>query len=330
MMFEFDRKRALTESESKLDRGFGRSRRCGRFALSGVLCACLILSRNARAEGESSARARAAYDAGASAYNADDFGLAAKQFARADELVPNPAVLKLALAAAVRAEDAVLSMNLVLRAERRAWTDEALLELVRVTRNRFESQVGFIEVRCESARACQARLAEQRLEPGLPLAAAPGKVELRFGEGQSESRVSVDVVAARTLEVLEPTPASTPEPAKHVTRVAQRLPVSMAESQSFGFARGVFWGGVALSGALTALTVASGVDAAHAHDRFLANRNEDTRNHGQAAVERTNVLLGATLGVAALTGAVGLFFTHWRAAAPHATRAPTNALAVAF
>lgn len=315
-------------NKSRRDRTLGRSRRRGRFALSGVLGVCLILSRTARADGESSARA--AYDAGASAYNDHDFRLAATQFARADELVPNPAVLKLALAAAVRAEDAVLSMNLVQRAERRASTDSALLELVRVTRARFESQVGFVEARCASGQACQAYLADQRLEPGLPLAVTPGRLELRFGEGQSESRVTVDVVAAHTLEVREPTATALPQPAKPVASVAHQFPVAAADSPSFGLPRSVFWSGVVLSGALTAVTVASGVDAARAHERFLANRNEDTRSHGQAAVARTNVLLGATLGAAVLTGAIGLFFTHWRGPATHGSRAPVDALAVAF
>jgi hypothetical protein len=288
-----------------------------------------MLSRTTRADGASSDQARAVYDAGASAYDHQDFREAATQFARADELVPNQAVLRLALAAAVRAEDPVMAMNLVQRAERRAAVDSDLLELLRVTRARFESRVGFVKVRCTFGHTCQAYLADQRLEVGLPIAVVPGNVELRFREGQTESRISVKVVAARTLEVSEPEPAAVSAPAAPVPRPKRQFLRAATESPSFAFPRGVFWGGVALSGALTVATVASGIDAANARAQFLADRNEDTRGRGQAAVERTNVLLGATLGGAVLTGAIGLFFTHWQPVAAHPT-GPASSLAIAF
>src|SRR5689334_7160797 len=107
-MFQFDPKRVLSDS-GRGARGRGRSLRYVRYVLNGVLWLCLMLSRTARADEESSEQARAAYDAGASAYDDQDFRVAAAQFARADDLVPNQGVLKLALAAAVRAEDPVLA-----------------------------------------------------------------------------------------------------------------------------------------------------------------------------------------------------------------------------
>ena len=335
-MFQFDRERELTE-RARADQSRGRLTPRVRYTLrgAGVLCIGLLLSRAARADEATATEARAAYDAAAAAYNADDFRVAATHFARADELVPNPTVLKLALAAAVRAEDPVLSMNLQRRSERRGTTDRDLLELERVARARFESQVGFVEVRCRPGHACQARLAEQRLEPGLAVAVAPGKVELTFGVGNSQSLISVEVVAARTLEVLEPAePAPAPKLTTALRPAPQRFHSTVPDSASLELPRGVFWGGVVLSGALTAVTVASGVDAAHAHDQFLDDRNEATRSHGQAAAERTNVLLGATLGTALITGAIGLFFTRWHSPSPSSSSSSASArlpsLTVAF
>jgi hypothetical protein len=299
------------------------------------LCVGLTLSRAARAEGGNAEQARAAYDAGAAAYDGGEFGTASLQFARADELAPNDVVLRLALAAAVRAEDPVLSMNLVQRAERRATVDPALMELMRVTRARFESQVGFIEVRCLRHATCTAYLADQRLQPGLPVAVLPGKAELRFTDGASESRIFIEVVPQRTVEVLEPAaapaaPAEPSAPAKRVAPPASKALGTATASPSLALPRGVFWGGLVLSGALAAVTVASGIDAANARERFLANRNEGTREHGQAAVERTNVLLGVTLGTAVLTGTVGLFFTSFRDSSAGTGSASVQPLAVSF
>jgi hypothetical protein len=188
-------------------------------------------------------------------------------------------------------------------------------------------------------------LADQRLQPGSPIAVLPGKAELRFMDGASESRISIQIVAQRTVEVLEPAaaPAVAPEPsapaavapepsapAKRVAPPASKPRGTASVSPSFALPRGVFWGGLVLSGALAAVTVASGIDAANARERFLANRNEGTRDQGQAAVERTNVLLGVTLGTAVLTGTVGLFFTSFRDSTVGTGSAAVQPLAVSF
>src|SRR5262249_30308245 len=61
--------------------------------------------------------ARQAYDRGATAFDNKDYATAARELARADDLVPNNVALVTALKAALRADDAVLGMTLAERAD---------------------------------------------------------------------------------------------------------------------------------------------------------------------------------------------------------------------
>jgi hypothetical protein len=288
-----------------------------------------FVTASGRAAENDASEARAAYDSAAAAYDAGDFGAAAERFARADELAPNATALKLALAAAVRAETPILAVNLALRAERRPSPDGDTLRLARAARQQFDARVGLLTVRCADGHVCRVRIGEQRLELDQPFALLPGKVELTFSEAQASVTRTVEVVAARSLEMTEPPLAprapsgASPSPA---TTGAVTTPASTY--QPSGLSPAVFWSGLVLSGALTGASIASGVDAAHAHDAFLAQRTKDTEERGQAAVERTNVLIGTTVGVAVLSAAIGLLFTKWPS--PVQASAGMQSLRIAF
>lgn len=70
-------------------------------------------------------------------------------------------------------------------------------------------------------------------------------------------------------------------------------------------------GGGAVTALGVALTIWSGVDTLSALDDFKALPTQTNLDAGQSKQTRTNVLLGVTLGVAALTGAAALFFVDW-------------------
>lgn len=86
---------------------------------------------------DGSSLARETYRRGKIAYDSGEYARAARAFAEADTLSPNEAVLEIGIAAAVRADDAALGMELVVRAERRGMTATAS-----AARARFESRVG--------------------------------------------------------------------------------------------------------------------------------------------------------------------------------------------
>src|SRR3954470_3735389 len=100
------RNQAIDAHEEELDRRrmpFGeiaRRRAPSRLlrARAQALGLLLLVTGSGRAAEHRAQAARSAYDSAAAAYNSGDFNAAAEQFARADELAPNPTTLKLAIA----------------------------------------------------------------------------------------------------------------------------------------------------------------------------------------------------------------------------------------
>lgn len=70
-------------------------------------------------------------------------------------------------------------------------------------------------------------------------------------------------------------------------------------------------GGGAATALVLGITIWSGVDTLSAKSDFDAAPTQDNLDIGQGKQTRTNVLLGVTLGLAALTGAAAVFFVDW-------------------
>jgi len=76
-----------------------------------------------------------------------------------------------------------------------------------------------------------------------------------------------------------------------------------------------FYLGLGATGIAGAATIVSGVDTANQHSHFVSQCGTDRdcptlASNGQAAQTRTNVLLGVSAGLAAVT-AVTVFFVRW-------------------
>jgi len=275
----------------------------------------LTFAGRAHADGGASDAAREAYSQGAAAYEAHDFARASTLLAQADELLPNPVVLKLALAASLQADDPVVGMALVLRAEKRA-VDGSLADLAHDGRGRFEGRVGLVRVACAGHRRCRAHVGAQAAGDGERIVAAPGAVEVVFDE--PVRTVHVTVAAKTTTDAVEP--ALPP-----VHTASQPAPPPAREPS--GLSPAFFWAGAGASAILGGLTGVSALDGKSQHDEFLlaARRTPDAKDRGQDAETRTNVLLAATLITAAATSVVGLFFTRWHRV-PQAAGAATIAV----
>src|SRR5579883_1459555 len=84
-----------------------------------IAAAAILRAGTAAADtGASETPARAAYDRGVAAFQKGDYAVAAHEFATADALSPNAVALHAGLDAAVRADEAVLGMELAERAKR--------------------------------------------------------------------------------------------------------------------------------------------------------------------------------------------------------------------
>ena len=249
--------------------------------------------------------ARAAYDDAARAYEARDFRRAAEGFAKADALAPNALALKLALAAAVQADDPALAEELAVRAESRDASAD-VQEMARNAHRLAKGRVGKIEIACASPSAsCVASVAGRELRHGQTAIVARGPVVVTFTSASGK-------VATETVSVAADAITRAQEPAERAPQPVRATEPATPPQRARGGLDPVFvWIGAGLTVALAGGTVASGLDANARHDEFVATRTLATRDAGQSAELRTNVLLGSTIVVAAVTGVIGLWFTRW-------------------
>ena len=279
-----------------------------------AILAMTALASNASAQ-EERTEARAAYDEAARAYEARDFRRAAEGFARADVLAPNALALKLALAAAVQADLPVLAEELALRAESRDASAD-VQELARSAHRLAKGRIGHLEIACASPAApCTANVAGRDLRHGQMIVVAPGSTPVTFTSANGTVAIeTINVVTDGTTRAMEPTaraaaPAAAPVPAP--ARSSATSPSEDANRGRGGLDPLFFWIGAGLTATLGGITVGSGLDANARYDDFAAARTVETKDAGQSAELRTNILLGSTIAVAAVTGVVALFFTRW-------------------
>jgi hypothetical protein len=242
--------------------------------------------------------AKEAYDRGTAAYEAKDYRLAAREFAHADELAPNPVALQAALDAAVLADDPLLGMDLADRAAREGGTT-ALHAAADAARLRFADRVGTIVVRCSPA-SCAPTV------DGTPLLATTPR---RVLAGAHEVVVAFDERASVRRSVMV-----------HGKSVSE---VVADRSASSGLSPTWFFVGASATAVLSGLTIASAIDTKNKHDDLgtrncsavLAEGCTDLANRGISAQNRTNVLLGVTAAMGIGTALTGIFFTRWSGAA---------------
>jgi hypothetical protein len=295
----------------------GRSARpCLVARLVAPAAALILLTASGGARGDDAqtmVAARAAYDRGAAAYDRGEYAVAAAEFARADELAPNPVALTHAVKAAHRADDPVLGMSLVERSSRGPSTSE-LTQAVEAARARFAARVGQLAIRCPAVLACRATIDGAPAAMGRKRWVTAGQhaIEVIF-EGGTEKR-TISIVGGDDYEITPsgPAPSQSLTPPTTATRAAtgQRSP-SSAEPDSGGVSPAWFWVGAAVTLGLAGATTASGLDATSRHDEYNDAPTADGLADGHAAETRTNVLLGATAAAAVATAALGIFFVRW-------------------
>jgi hypothetical protein len=247
-------------------------------------------------------RAGALYDKGAAAQRARDYRRAAALFARADELVPDPAALEAALRAAVLADDPVLGMTLVERAAREPG-HRAVAAAASEAQRRFADRVGQVRVEC---RRCDVEVDGRALASGAARWAIAGDHRITAARGAWSEERTVRVAAGdRTVVTFAPDDA----PRRATTsREARDAPSPRDDAGVSPLWFGVGAGATALSGALT---LASAVDTVSLHDDFVAHPTEARAEEGRAAEARTIALLAVTSALAVTTTILGLYAVRW-------------------
>ena len=253
------------------------------------------------------------HDLGYRAYVAKSFDEAATHFENAFFAAPNPAELRSAIRA--RREGGQLARAATLSAigQRKYASETSLVKLADETI--AEARLKVFEVHVISPLECSAAVddkvvASEKLRD-YRFFVDPGKHELVFGwtEGRTK-RVPIDAKAgAGQALTLEPPPIPVKPPTD------ESLPPASAP-RPLGPA--VFLVGAGLTAAGVGVTIWSGLDtqknpgtAAVRADCVGQGTSCPQYQQGLDAQRRTNILLAATGGVAAVTVVEGLFFTQW-------------------
>ncbi|MBS2012082.1 MAG: hypothetical protein JST00_04300 [Deltaproteobacteria bacterium] len=266
------------------------------------------------------------YDRGRRAYIAKEYEAAATHFENAFRDAPRAEALRNAIRARREAKQLARAATLAAIAATKYPSDAATTQLAKdVLREAAPALQQYdIECRPECAVTADGRVVSQVDGTSHRLFLDPGAHELSFGFSQDRA-VTRTVEAKRgakdALSVDAPPPKpDAPSPKPDVTPpppvVAPVVPPPPPAEKPFGPA--VFFVGAGVTVALAAGTVVSGIDTKNnpGVDKVreaCAGKGESCPEYqaGKDAELRTNILLGATLGAAVVTGVIGVFFTQW-------------------
>jgi hypothetical protein len=275
------------------------------------------------------------YDRGRRAFLADDFEGAAVHFEAAFRDAPRAETVRLAIRARRKAKQLGRAATLAAIAQQRYPNDPPTAQIAKETLEEAAPALNEYLVDCNAdcAIAADGRVVSQSdaqkhrifLEPG------PHELGVSFKQGGVARHIDAKRGGKDTLSFEAPAAAATTAPP--TTAPPPVTPPIVPERPAPGtkpLGPVVFFVALGVTAAVGAGTILSGIDAKNnpgvdAVRRACAGKDESCPEYqaGKSAELRTNVLLGVTIGAAAVTGVIGLFFTQWSSSAPHAEAAAT-------
>jgi hypothetical protein len=251
------------------------------------------------------------FEQGRRAYLAKEYAEAAAHFENAYRDAPRAETLRLAIRARRDAKQPARAATLAALA-REQYNDEATTKYANETLDLFASELAQYSVTCSSpcTITSDGRVVTQSAATSHKLFLDPGAHDLGVGfgaEGSISKKVDGKKGGAETLsfapERLEKPP---PPPPIHT------------EQPTKPFGPLVFFVASGITLALGAATIVSGIDTRNdpgpdAVREACAGQDESCPlyQEGEEKETRTNILLGATVGAAVVTGVIGLFLTQW-------------------
>jgi hypothetical protein len=288
-----------------------------------MLAVALVLcSRVSRADPSPTQTARiepaaAAYDTGVKAFEKSDFALAARQFLRADELVPSTDALYNALLAAQRAKDDALVATAAERAIGRETSAPELAKRARKSLAEVKGRVARLVISCEPAQ-CELAIDGEPAPAGASYA-LPGThlVTARAPDGSlAERRVEAVSGNEQAIALVLPPQQSaqaSPTPALEAPRdpppPGAPGPRDPPKDPGEPFSPPIVYVGAGITLALAAATTWSGVDTVKAKNHLPGTErdNEDVLSRAH----RTDALLLGTVVAGAATAIIALVWTDW-------------------
>lgn len=300
-----------------------------------IVAAALVFSPRAAAEPTPESRKAAArqFAEAERAYAAEDWTRAANAFEAAYKAAPHPDPLWNAARAWQRAGENARAANLYARylreapgnAHDRGNATKALAQLAQ--------KLGRIEIHA-AAGIDDLKIDAKPIE-GESVFVVPGAhvVSGREGTRNVEQTVNVaagSVISVALVEASQPAPAPTvlaspPPPAPTTAQPSPVADTPPPKNASRGISPVFVWVGVAVTVVAGGVTVWSGLDTAAARRDWDTAPTQQKLDAGRTKMTRTNVLLGATVGLGVLTAAAAIFVVDWRAADTKVTFGPTSA-----
>lgn len=246
-------------------------------------------------------KAAKAFSDGQAAFEAGDFRRAAGLFETAYATKPHHSALWNAAKSWQRAGEDLTAVNLLERYLKEAPVDAANRAEANAALAAIEKRVGRIQLQIVGV--SNAMLDGATTKDGLSYV-APGEHSLTADDAGKTVRKVVTVKGGEIVSVtLSPAPKE------------EKPKVIVIEKTASGVSPWFVLGGSVLTAGAGAATIFFGLDAIHKRDAFLQDQTSQASfDAGTDAQLRTNIALGATIGLAVITTAVAIFFTDWRGA----------------
>lgn len=249
----------------------------------------------------------AKYREGELAFVQRDFKRSASAFMEAFAMSPHPNALSNASNAYERAGDLANAVTATSRILREFPTSElAVAAAQRVARFRKQLTELDIVVPAGGSAIAVDGVGTDYLHPFV----VPGRHEVTARFATGEAKAVVDAKAGETARVTLQAPA--PIVAPHPGPVDVAPKPAPAGNSGPPLHPAIFFAGLGATAVVGGVLTWSGLDTVLKRDQFDSALTQEAHDEGVAAQTRTNVLIGVTSGLGALTLAAGLFLTDWR------------------
>jgi tetratricopeptide (TPR) repeat protein len=248
---------------------------------------------------------------GQKAFKKGDYRHAAESFDKAYELAPHHAPLWNSARAWHRADERARAANLYAKYLREAPPNARDRNSATEALSELKGQLARLEIHAPDLE--DVRVDGEAVE-GLSVYVTPGEHVIEARKGDRTVRQRQTVAAGAVVSTALVVPPDQPPP-----------PPPPPPPKETGWSPWVVVAGGGLTAVGLGLTIWSGADTLSQKDTFDAARTQENLDAGRSKQTRTNVLLGVTIGVAALTGAAAIFFVDFGGEpAPDAAEAPSS------
>jgi hypothetical protein len=262
------------------------------------------------------AQASQQFEEGSTAFDRGDFVHAADAFERAYRHAPNPDSLWNAARARQLADDLPRAATLYARYLREAPADARDRNVATALLVTFAPRLGRVEVHGDDI---EQLMVDERPSEERIIYVSPGAYVVRARVAgvllQQTPVLRAGDVIGLVFEAPGPAVSAETERAQQQSHLISETLVTSPPSRSSGLSPWFVAGGGILTGVAVAATIASGFSTLSARDAFNASPTASNLATGQFMQARTNVLLGISIGLGAMTTATAIWLVEWRGAA---------------